>query len=797
MNLSKAFVFVLLAFLLIGAVSAVDDTSLSADTVTTGQQSLYESTMQTTLDYETVMTNALNCETNIGNALNCKTDINNALNSEIDIDNASYTEKNTDNSLDNEKDTVSALKTENNNVVSDVESRDHINISFSEQMYEKELEDIDVELGDDISGELCIKIDEEIIYNETITDSHFKVPIVLPKKNYELVINIWPGIDCRTYAVHAFLNGEDLKLNKTLKIMKLPQDYSYLHFQEEVLTSNDRQIFVFPRSANGIVEIWLDDVLLNKTKAQPIIYFDKLNLTLGNHSWKVLFYNDSYYNDLNAIANFSAVNVKINIPKIVNITHDDCISVETIYNGGTVKTYIDGRLADTSKVVDKYFVLCLEQYLKKDSQEVKVVYENGKIKREKTQSISIVYDFDLLSSEYFTYGEDNLIEIILPDTLNNKLLTVEINGTKYAFKRPAYAGNNIIEINISKLQAGNYSMHISYAGDDRFEAKDEIINFTVNYNIIAPDYIEYKDSSFVYLNLPNDARGNLIVHMDGKLFGNVTLKNGFAKIKVDTLAPGFHSMNVGYSGDDYEVAAYEDLIHAAGRMTISYSFTAGENKYVVYDMPESSGGYVVFTINGKEHKVNVKNGKARYSLKNLKAGDYEISIDYYRNGEYISGDYAEIEIKKSKIKIISYKMSSKSIKVKIKLSKPMKTTVYVKFMGKKYKIKTNSKGVGTFKKSLKIKKSKKSIKFSHLGSTLTKKLYKPNLKVKKSNKKLTLKTIVNIKSAKIRFKVGKKTYTVKTNSKGIAKISVKKPKARSVLCKAIYYGCKVSKNVRL
>ena len=180
MNLSKAFVFVLLAFLLIGAVSAVDDTSLSADTVTTGQQSLYESTMQTTLDYETVMTNALNCETNIGNALN----------SEIDIDNASYTEKNTDNALNNEKDTVSALKTENNNVVSDVESRDDINISFSEQMYEKELEDIDVELGDDISGELCIKIDEEIIYNETITDSHFKVPIVLPKKNYELVINI-------------------------------------------------------------------------------------------------------------------------------------------------------------------------------------------------------------------------------------------------------------------------------------------------------------------------------------------------------------------------------------------------------------------------------------------------------------------------------------------------------------------------------------------------------------------------------------------------------------------------------
>ena len=775
MNLKKAFVFVLLAFLLINAVSATEDSIARDDTGIIAQQSLDEY----------VPENGLDSENGIAALSDSETDITNSITAESDIS-----------PITAETDMVNSIDGETEDIGEGSDSHNDINISFDEQMYEKDLGEINVDLGDDVSGEFCILIDEEVIYNETITDSHFKVPVVLPKKSYELIVNIWPGIDCRRYKVNAFLNGEDLNINKTLQVMKLPPDYSYLHFQDEVLTTNDHQIFVFPRSANGIVEIWLDGVLLNKTKAQPTIYFDNLNLTLGNHSWKVLFYNDTYYNDFNATANFSAVNVKIQIPQILNITHDDCISVESIYKGGTVKTYIDGMLINTSKVEDKYFVLCLEQYLKKDSREVKVVYENGKIKREKTQTISIVYDFDLLS-EYFIYGEDNIIEIILPDTLNNKLLTVEINGTKYDFKRPAYAGNNFIEINISKLQAGNYSMHISYAGDDRFEAKDEIINFTVNYNIISPDYVEYKDSSFVYLNLPNDACGNLIVHMDAKLFGNVTLKNGYAKIKIDTLAPGFHSMKVGYSGDDYEVEEYETLIHAAGRMTVSYSFTAGQNKYVVYDMPESSGGYVVFTINGKEHKVNVKNGKAMYSLKNLKAGDYEICIDYYRNGELISGDYADIEVKKSKIKILSYKMSSKSIKVKIKLNKPMKTTVYTKFMGKTYKIKTNSKGIGTFKKSLKIKKSKKSIKFSHLGSTLTKKLYKPNLKVKKSNRKLTLKTIVNIKSAKVRFKVGKKTYTVKTNSKGIAKISVKKPKTRSVLCKAIYYGCKVSKKVRL
>ena len=764
-----------MAFLLINAVSATEDSIARDDTGIIAQQSLDEY----------VPENGLDSENGIAALSDSETDMTNSITAESDIS-----------PITAETDMVNSIDGETEDIGEGSDSHNDINISFDEQMYEKDLGEINVDLGDEVNGEFCILIDEEVIYNETITDSHFKVPVVLPKKSYELIVNIWPGIDCRRYKVNAFLNGEDLNINKTLQVMKLPPDYNYLHFQDEVLTTNDHQIFVFPRSANGIVEIWLDGVLLNKTKAQPIIYFNKLNLTLGNHSWKVLFYNDTYYNDLNATANFSAVDVRIRIPQTINITHDDCISVESIYKGGTVKTYIDGMLINTSKVEDKYFVLCLEQYLKKDSHEVKVIYENGKVKREKTQSISIVYDFDLLS-EYFIYGEDNIIEIILPDTLNNKLLTVEINGTKYAFKRPAYAGNNIIEINISKLQAGNYSMHISYPGDDRFEAKDEIINFTVNYNIISPDYVEYKDTSFVYLNLPEDAHGNLVVYMDDKLFGNVTLKNGYAKIRVDTLLPGFHSMKVGYSGDDYEVEEYETLIHAAGRMTVSYSFTAGQNKYVVYDMPESSGGYVVFTINGKEHKVNVKNGKAMYSLKNLKAGDYEICIDYYRNGELISGDYADIEVKKSKIKILSYKMSSKSIKVKIKLNKPMKTTVYAKFMGKTYKIKTNSKGIGTFKKSLKIKKSKKSIKFSHLGSKLTKKLYKPNLKVTKSKKKMTLKTIVNIKGIKVRFKAGKKTYTVKTNSRGIAKISMKKPKNSKVLCKAIYFGCKVSKNVRL
>lgn len=755
MNLKKAFVFILLALLLANAVNAAED--LNAD----GEHSI-----------DAINQNAIS-----------ESDISSLNNQDIEKEDAS---NELTVSSDN-KDTGEGLD----------EVNDKINISFSEQMYKEDLEDIDVEVSDDISGELCIMIDDETIYNESITETHFKVPVILPQRNFEVIANVWPIIDCTSYKVSAFLNGEDLKLNRTLKIMKLPPDFNYLNFQEEVLSSEKYQMFVFPRSSNGIVEIWLDDVLINKTKARPIIYFDNMNFTLGNHSWKVLFYNDSYYHDVIKTANFTVVNVKIDIPQIVNISHDDCISVETIYKSGNVKAYIDGQMICNSKMTDGYFVLSLEKYIKKDSREVKVVYENGKIKREKTVQVSVSYDFDFVSSDYFTYGEDNIIDVILPDTLNNKLLNVAINGTRYGFARPDYSGNNWIEINISKLRAGNYSLHMSYAGDDRFEAKEKIFNFSVHYNILVPYYFEYKDASSIYLNLPSDACGNLIVYVDGKIFGNASLKNGFAKVRVDSLAPGSHQIHAEYTGSDYEVEANDNIIYAGGRLKVSYSFTAGQDKYISYEMPKSAGGYVIFTINGKEHKVNVANGTARYSLKGLKAGEYEISIDYYLNGECLAGDYAVIEVKKSKIQIVSYKIGSKSVKVKIKLNKPMKSTVYVKINGKTYKIKTNSKGVGTFKRNLKVKKSKIKIKFSHLGSTLSKKLYKPNLKVAKSKKKITLKTIVNVKGAKVIFKVGKKKYTRKANAKGVAKISVKKPKSKRVVCKAIYFGCKAVKKVKI
>ena len=120
-----------------------------------------------------------------------------------------------------------------NNTVAD------INITFDEQMWDENLTDIHVDVNENITGNFAIKINDEVIYNDTITNKSFNVPIKLPKNDYELYINIYPPLDSTNYKVNAFLNGINLNLNKTLKIMKYPRDFNYFYFPEEIHKNYD------------------------------------------------------------------------------------------------------------------------------------------------------------------------------------------------------------------------------------------------------------------------------------------------------------------------------------------------------------------------------------------------------------------------------------------------------------------------------------------------------------------------------------------------------------------------------
>ena len=685
-----------------------------------------------------------------------------------------------------------------------------INVTFDEQMWEGNLTDITVELPEEASGNFTVRINDEVIYNETITDTSFSVPIKLPKPKFIIIANMYPPMDAKTYKVSAFYNGIDLNITKPLKVMSYPPDYDYMRFPEEILQYGEHQVtLVFPRSANGTVEFYIDNRLAERTTARPILFWSRdpfSNLSLGNHTLRVSYLGDGYYRPFNKTFNFTVTNVIISIPKVINISHDDCISVRTLPSAsGTVKVYIDGRLVASSKTSNGEYILSLENYIRYTDREVKVAFEGKDFSRTKNQSVNMTYDFDVWFTT-FTYGDNNAVEVMLPDTLDNRLLTIEIDGKKYSFRHPENIANNIVEVDISKLDAGNHTMVVSFKGDSKFYALQRTYNITVDYNFYVPDEIEYKDSSKVSLKLPGDANGNLEVYVDGKLFKSSKLNKGYAQIIIDSFAPGYHQLGLKYTGSDYNVSGLNTSFTVLPKISLTYRFTAGEDKYLTVEVPKSSKGYVIFNIDDVEHKVTIKDGIARYSLKKLDEGEHDIYIDYYgADGFEDLEEWRVVTVYKAKIKSVSAQATFKGITVKAKLltrdGKPLKSKVVtVRFNGKTYKIKTNKKGILTFKKSAKLKAKKCTVKIYYMGSKLTKKLKVKQVHIKagKTKRKLVVKAYINKKAKNevVKIKVNSKVYKVKTNRKGMAKLSIKKPK-RIKAIKATYLKDSVKCTVKV
>ena len=112
--------------------------------------------------------------------------------------------------------------------------------------------------------------------------------------------------------------------------------------------------------------------------------------------------------------------------------------------------------------------------------------------------------------------------------------------------------------------------------------------------------------------------------------------------------------------------------------------------------------------------------------------------------------------------------------------------VTIKYNGKTYTVKTDSKGYATLKLNTKVKVKKYTITAEYKGVKVTNKvtikhvIKAKNKKVKKSKKvtkvKITLKKVNGkvLKAKKLKVKFRGKKYTVKTNKKGVATWKVKK-----------------------
>jgi len=325
--------------------------------------------------------------------------------------------------------------------------------------------------------------------------------------------------------------------------------------------------------------------------------------------------------------------------------------------------------------------------------------------------------------------------------VNEGRIFIIINGKEYS----ADVGNGTATIDAPKIDAGTYSVNVTYEGN--YSANNVSVQFEVSKCPATIEVVDianctYGNSIQIKVNVTGGSsainEGNVSAIVNGTVY-SASVINGTATIEIPNLSIGIYEANITFGGNyladnvsaKFEVSLSNAVITAKD---IAYVINYG-GKYsaVIKDVNGKAvvGETVTFIFNGKVlgSTVTDNNGVASIQLtpavlKAANAGNKKLVISLVSENFNPVSKTVKVTVNKEKTKILKAKKTykfkrskkAKNIKVTLKDSKNKvmkKVKVTIKLSGKKIKgkkivtAKTNKKGVVTFKLGKKLTKKTK------------------------------------------------------------------------------------------
>ena len=373
-----------------------------------------------------------------------------------------------------------------------------------------------------------------------------------------------------------------------------------------------------------------------------------VKLAAGTYDFTAKFAGDNNYNDVGDSGNFkvnkvdSAIDVAVSD---IKVGEDAVITVKLLSDAtGSVTVNVNGK--DYTGTVVNGIANVKVSGLKADTYDVAVKYsgDNNYNDAVATSSFTVskVDPTMDVTVDDIVFGEDLTVNAVLPADATGEVV-ITVDGVDY----PVAIVDGKATGTISGLAAGDYTVSVKYAGDDKYAG----VEFTGVVNVAKADAVlgvviadvDYGNGFVIEATLTgvNGAplTGDVIVTVNGKEYTVEVAADGKGIATGDKLAArtygfaavwaGNDNYNIVTENGDFKVNKVDSSIDVAVD-TIDFS----EDAVISVKLADDATGEVVITVNGEDYTAAIENGVASVTVSDLEAGDFTVAVKYAGDNNY-------------------------------------------------------------------------------------------------------------------------------------------------------------------
>ena len=372
-----------------------------------------------------------------------------------------------------------------------------------------------------------------------------------------------------------------------------------------------------------------------------------VKLAAGTYDFTAKFAGSDNYNDVSDSGNFkvnkvdSAIDVAV---KDINVGEDAVITVKLFSDAtGELTVTVNGK-DYTANVVNGRATVSVSD-LKAGNYDVVAKYSgdnnyNAAVATSSFTVSKVDSTMDVTVND-IVFGDDLTVDAVLPDDATGEVV-ITVNGVDYhvAIENGKATGT------IGGLAAGDYTVTVKYAGDDKYTGVEVAENVNVAkadavLGVVIAD-VDYGNGFVIEATLTgvNSAplSGNVLVTVNGKEY-TVKIADGKGIATGDKLAAGTYAFAAVWAGDDNYNIVTENGDFKVNKIDSAIDVSAdtidfGEDAVISIKLASDATGEVVITVNGEDYTAAIENGVASVTVSGLKADDYTVAVKYAGDNNY-------------------------------------------------------------------------------------------------------------------------------------------------------------------